>query len=45
MNLLQAIEILRHHSKWRKGFAVTMVRPELLTLAIDVILEHYKNAD
>ena len=44
MNLLQAIETLRRHNKWRKGYAGPMVRPELVTLAIDTILEHFENA-
>lgn len=43
MSIEQAIIILRKHNAWRNGAAVTMVRPELVTLAIDTIIKHYEN--
>ena len=43
MSIEQAIEILRNHNAWRNGAAVNMVRPELVTLAIETIIKHYEN--
>lgn len=43
MTIEVAIAILRKHNAWRIGAAVYMVRPELVTLAIDTIIKHYEN--
>ena len=43
MSIEQAIAILRKHNAWRNGAAVNMVRPELVTLAIETIIKHYEN--
>lgn len=43
MSLEIAIAILRKFNAWRNGAAVNMVRPELVTLAIDEVIKHYEN--
>ena len=43
MTIEQAIAILRKHNAWRNGAAVNMVRPELVTLAIETVIKHYEN--
>lgn len=43
MTIEQAIAILRKYNAWRNGAAVNMVRPELVTLAIETIIKHYEN--
>lgn len=42
MTLAEAIKILKIHQKWRKGAEIDMIHPDVLTKAIEVILEHYK---
>lgn len=43
MSIKQAIAILKKHNAWRNGAAVNMVRPELVTIAIETIIKHYEN--
>lgn len=42
MTIEQAITILKEYNAWRNGAAVNMVRPELVTLAIDEVIKHYE---
>jgi hypothetical protein len=44
MTIDEAITILRKHNAWRNGSAITMVRPELVTLALETIIKHYENS-
>lgn len=38
--IFQAVETLRDHNQWRKGESETMVRPEIVTEAIDEVVDH-----
>jgi len=44
MELKHAVEIMEHHQRWRKGAEIEMILPSILTEAIDVILEYFKNS-
>ena len=44
MTLKTAIRVLERHNEWRRGGEGDMVDPKKLGRAIDVILEHLKNA-
>lgn len=39
MEVLQAVEILKQHNKWRNGADIPMVEPALLGQAIDVAIK------
>lgn len=43
MTLYQAYEILKQHSKWRQGDTSEMIKPERLTIALNVILTYLDN--
>lgn len=38
--IFQAVETLRAHNEWRKGDSGPMIRPEIVTEAIDEVVEH-----
>jgi hypothetical protein len=42
MNLTKALNILRHYQLWRLGEEITMLEPKVITQAIDIILNNYK---
>ena len=42
MNLTKALNILRHHQLWRLGEEISELPPKVLTQAIDVVLNGYK---
>jgi hypothetical protein len=43
MKLTKALNILRHHQLWRLGEEITMLEPKVITEAINVILDEFKN--
>lgn len=46
MKLEQAIEILETHNRWRRGDdTVPMTNPKDIGIAIDIVVEHFKNSD
>ena len=42
MTYQEATNILRHHQLWRLGEEISMLEPKVLTQAIDIILNNYK---
>ncbi|MFY8160493.1 MAG: hypothetical protein ACOVNU_04125 [Candidatus Kapaibacteriota bacterium] len=42
MNLTKAFNILRHFQLWRLGEEISMLEPKVVTQAIDVVLNNYK---
>lgn len=42
MKIEDALELLEHHNKWRKGADIPMIQPKVLTEAIETILDKYK---
>jgi len=42
MELYDAIKLLEHHNKWRKGADIPMVNPSALGEAIDTVVKKYK---
>jgi hypothetical protein len=40
MTLYQAYVVLKHHSDWREGRRVDMVKADKLTQALEIILNH-----
>jgi hypothetical protein len=40
MTLYQAYVVLKYHAEWRQGEHAEMVKPERLTQALNVVLEH-----
>lgn len=42
MNLTEALNILRHYQLWRLGEEISILEPKVLTQAIDIILNNYK---
>lgn len=43
MTINEAIELLKQHNKWRRGFEKTpMTNPTDLGIAIDTIVKHYE---
>lgn len=42
MDIKNAIELLKHHNKWRKGADVKMVSPKALSEAIDIIVKEFE---
>lgn len=42
MEVKDAIDLLEHYNKWRKGADVPMVQPKALSEAIDLIVELYR---
>lgn len=43
MNIKEAARILGEHQKWRKGKDVEMMKPKLISEAINVILDYLKD--
>lgn len=43
MKLERAIVLLKHHQKWRLGANIAMVKPKVLTKAIDVVLKEIEH--
>jgi hypothetical protein len=42
MEIQDAIRLLEHHNKWRRGADIPMVNPTVLGKAIDVVVKEYK---
>lgn len=42
MTIEEAIMLLEHHNKWRKGADIPMVQPKALSEAIDLVVETYR---
>lgn len=42
MTLEEAVEILDHHNRWRRGASIATVDPRLLGIAIDVVIKEFK---
>jgi hypothetical protein len=42
MTLTKALNILRHHQLWRLGEEISQLEPKVITQAIDVILNNFK---
>ena len=42
MELNEAIKLLKHHNKWRKGADIPIIQPTVLTEVIDTIIEDYE---
>ena len=42
MEIQDAIRLLEHHNKWRRGADIPMVNPTALGEAIDVVVKEYK---
>ena len=42
MEINDAINLLEHHNKWRRGADIPMVNPTALGEAIDVVVKNYK---
>lgn len=42
MTLIEAIQILETHNKWRRGAEIPMEEPKNIGIAIDVILKEVK---
>jgi hypothetical protein len=42
MEVKEAVKILKHHNKWRKGADIKMVDPKTLTEAIETIVKTYE---
>ncbi len=48
MTVQEAIQILKEHNKWRRGnedIPGQMTNPTELGVAIDTVVNHYKNVD
>ena len=45
MNIKEATRILGKHQKWRKGKDVEMIKPKLISEAINVILDYLKDLE
>lgn len=43
MELKEAIQILKTHSKWRRGANIKQTTPVELGTAIDLIIKHLEN--
>ncbi|MBP9688475.1 MAG: hypothetical protein KBE91_02615 [Bacteroidia bacterium] len=43
MTLKEAIQILKKHSKWRRGANIKQTSPVELGTAIDLIIKHLEN--
>lgn len=43
MTLQEALNILRHYQLWRLGEEITELHPKVITQAIDIILNKFKN--
>ena len=42
MTVQEALELLEHHNKWRRGADIPMVSPTSLGEAIDLVVKEYK---
>jgi hypothetical protein len=42
MEIKEAIKLLEYHNRWRLGADVPMIRPKVLTEAIETILKDYE---
>ena len=42
MEIQDAIRLLEHHNKWRRGADIPMVNPTVLGEAIDEIIKEFK---
>ena len=42
MDAQEAIRLIEHHNKWRRGADIPMVNPTVLGEAIDEIVKKYK---
>ena len=45
MELNEAIRLLEHHNKWRKGADIPMIQPKVLSEVIDTIIDKYKESN
>lgn len=45
MEIQEAVKILKHHNKWRKGADIKMVDPKVLSEAIDTVIGEYETYD
>ena len=43
MNVQEALMLLEHHNKWRRGAYIPMVNPQYLGEAKDLVVNTYKN--
>lgn len=43
MTLIEAIQILETHNKWRRGAEIPMEEPKKIGIAIDFVIEFCKN--
>ena len=42
MDVQEALMLLEHHNKWRKGADIPMIKPNVLSEVIDTIIREYK---
>ena len=42
MKIQEALSLLEHHNKWRRGADIKMIDPKMLGEAIDLIVNKYK---
>ena len=42
MELKEAIKLLKHHNRWRRGADIPMLKPKTLTEVINTITEFYE---
>lgn len=42
MDINDAINLLEHHNKWRKGADIPMVLPSALGEAIDTVVKYFR---
>lgn len=42
MDVQEALRLLEHHNKWRKGADIPMIQPKVLSEVIDTIVKKFK---
>lgn len=42
MEVQEALRLLEHHNKWRKGADIPMIQPKVLSEVIDTIVNEFK---
>jgi hypothetical protein len=42
MDVQEALRLLEHHNKWRRGADVPMLQPKVLGEVIDLIVKEFK---
>ena len=42
MDVQEALRLLEHHNKWRRGADIEMLNPTLLGEVIDLIIKEFK---